>query len=66
MANLEEFAFVNLSWAKAANVNPSDICIAYSGMIVVNSHYIYIRELRNDNLQTGYLGWRGPSSIARM
>ena len=60
------FAFVTLSWAKAANVNPSDICKAYSGMIDVNSRYIYLRELRNDHLQTGYLGRRGPASIARM
>jgi len=38
----------------------------YSGMIDVNSRYIYLRELRNDNLQTGYLGRRGTASIARM
>ena len=60
------YAFVTLSWAKAANVNPSDICKYHSGMIDVNSRYIYLRELRNDNLQTGYLGRRGPASIARM
>ena len=63
-----EYAFVTLSWAKAANVIPSDICDMYSGMIDVNSRYIYLRELRNDNLQTvtGYLGWRGTASIASM
>ena len=60
------YAFVTLSWAKTANVNPSDICDMYSGMIDVNSRYIYLRELRNDNLQTGYLGRRGTASIARM
>ena len=60
------YAFVTLSWAKAANVNPSDICKAYSGMIDVNSRYIYLRKLRNDNLQTGYLGRRGTASIAKM
>ena len=59
------YAFVTLSWAKAANVNPSDICKLYSGMIEVNTRYIYLRELRNDNLQTGYLGRRGTASIAR-
>jgi hypothetical protein len=59
------YAFVTLSWTKAANVNPSDICKLYSGMIEVNTRYIYLRELRNDNLQTGYLGRRGTASIAR-
>ena len=60
------YAFVTLSWAKTAIVIPSDICDMYSGMIDVNSRYIYLRELRNDNLQTGYLGRRGTASIARM
>ena len=60
------YAFVTLSWAKAANVNPSDICKFHSGMIDVNSRYIYLRKLRNDNLQTGYLGRRGTASIAKM
>ena len=60
------YAFVTLSWAKAPNVNPSDICKVYSGMIDVNSRYIYLRELRNDNLQTWYLGRRAAESIARM
>jgi hypothetical protein len=60
------YAFVTLSWAKTANVNPSDICKAYSGMIYVNSRYTYLHKLRNDNLQTGYLGRSGTASIAKM
>ncbi len=31
------YALVTPSWTKAANVIPSDICKAYSGMIDVNS-----------------------------
>jgi RNA recognition motif-containing protein len=43
------YAFVTLSWTKDAKVNPSDICKAYSGMIDVNSRYIYLRKLRKDS-----------------
>ena len=39
------FAFVTLSWAEASNVDPSDICKLYSGMIDVKSRPIYFREL---------------------
>ena len=60
------YAFITLSWATASNVDTSDICKIYSGMINVNSREIYLRERRNNNLQTGYLGRRGPASIARM
>jgi hypothetical protein len=60
------YGFVTLSRAEAANVNPSDICKVYSGMIDANSRYICLQELRKENLQTGYLGRRGSVSIARM
>ncbi len=56
------FAFVTLSWFKAANVNTSNICKVYSGMIDVNSRYMYL----HDNLHTGHLGRRGAVSIARI
>jgi hypothetical protein len=43
------YAFVTLSWTKTAKVNPSDICKAYSGMIDVNSRYIYLRKVCKDS-----------------
>jgi hypothetical protein len=60
------YGFVTLSWAEAADVNPSDICTIYSGMIDASSRFIYLQQLRKENLQTGYLGRRGSASIARM
>ena len=43
------YGFVTLSWAKAADVKPSDICKIYSGMIDANSRYIYLQQLRKDD-----------------
>jgi hypothetical protein len=43
------YAFVTLAWAEACNVKPSDICDYYSGVIDVNSRYIYLHELRSKN-----------------
>jgi hypothetical protein len=60
------YGFVTLSWTEAANVNPSDICKVYSGMIDAKSRYIYLQELCKEILQTGFLGRRGSVSIARM
>ena len=60
MANLEDM-LLTLSWAKTAIVIPSDICDMYSGMIDVNSRYIYLRELRNDNLAIWAGGEQRPS-----
>ncbi len=57
------YACVTLPWAKAANVNPSDICKFYSGKIGVDLRYIYLCKLLNNNLQTGYLGLRDQSQL---
>jgi len=46
------YGFVTLSWAKAADVKPSDICKIYSGMIDASSRYIYFQQLRKDNPST--------------
>jgi hypothetical protein len=43
------YAFVTLSWAKASDVDPSDICTIYSGMLYVKSRPIYLRELDSKN-----------------
>ena len=43
------YAFVTLSWAKASDVDPSDICTIYSGMLYVKSRQIYLRELDSKN-----------------
>ena len=43
------YAFVTLSWAKASEVDPSDICTIYSGMLYVKSRQIYLRELDSKN-----------------
>ena len=43
------YGFVTLSWAEAANVNPSDICKLYSGMIDASSRYVYFQQIRNDD-----------------
>ena len=37
------YAFVTLSWAKATKVDPSDICMLYSGMLYVKIRQIYLR-----------------------
>ncbi len=42
-------AFVNLSWAKASEIDPSDICTIYSEMLYVKSRQIYLRELDSKN-----------------
>ncbi len=51
-----EYGVVTLSWAEAANVNPSGICKVYFGIIDASSRNIYLQELRKENLQTGYVG----------
>ncbi len=43
------YAFVTLSWAKASEVDPSDICTIYSGMLYVKSRQIYLLELNSKN-----------------
>ena len=43
------YAFVNLSWAKASDVDPSDICTIFSGMLYVKSRPICFRELDSKN-----------------
>ncbi len=43
------YAFVNLSWDNASDINPFDICKLYSGMLDVNSRPIYFRELDSKN-----------------
>jgi hypothetical protein len=46
------YAFVTLSWPEVSPVNPKDICKLYSGTITVNSRYIYLRELRKQNMES--------------
>ncbi len=41
------YDFVTLSWVKASNVEPSDLCKLYSGRIGVNSRPIYFCKLCN-------------------
>ncbi len=38
------YAFVNLSWADASDIDPFDICKLYSGTLFVNSRAIYFSE----------------------
>jgi hypothetical protein len=42
------YAFITLTWAQAAPVNPADLCVALSGEIQVNSRFLYFQELRED------------------
>ena len=59
------YAFVTLSWARASNVNPFDICKLYSGILFVNSRAIYIRKPDNtdetqssiDSVSSSFIEW---------
>ena len=42
------YAFAT-SWPKASEVDPSDICTIYSGMLYVKSRQIYLCELDSKN-----------------
>ena len=46
------YAFVTLSWPAESPVKPKDICKCFSGIIAVNSRYIYLRELRKQNMES--------------
>ena len=41
-----KYGFIEISWARRAQVKTIDLCIIYSGMIQVNSMPIYLRELQ--------------------
>ena len=41
-------AFITLTWAQAALVDPADLCVALSGEIQVNSRFLYLQEPRED------------------
>ena len=42
------YAFITLAWRKGARVDPADICVLLSGMVPVNSRFLYFQELRED------------------
>ena len=54
---------MTLSWARASNVNPLDICKLYSGRLFVNLRAIYLRkpdnkdetQSSNDGVSSAYI-----------